>query len=491
MNKIKMLTAVLAITMMFSCESFLEDPQPSQSLPSSTAFTKGSDVLTGLIGAYNYLQDSDVGGTNFTMIPDIMTENGDWRGSFTSYQDISQFKMTADNGEIENMWRDGYRSINAANLVIEASQSVEDAGFTVAQRNQYRGEGLFIRAAIHFEMVRFYGKPYGSTSSSDPGISLMVAAVEDVTDITFPERSSVEAVYSQCEIDLQEAVTLLEGFSERGRASSNAAKCYLAEIAFMKRDYPTAATLASEVIGSGDYELTAEPADFFVNEGSSEEIFTVVHTTQDNPGVNGSLPTFHNEDGRGGDVVYSQDLLENGFGKVITADQQTAIDGAGGTVRDMRLVQLSDTTAGITFIEKYEDPVTNADDAPIWRLAELMLMRAEARARTEGINMGSVNLLNRVRTRSLRVVDGDGNLLANSDELVSFQESDFADANELIEAIILERRVELCFEGNHFHDLMRLGRSAKGLAPDADKLRFPIPQTALDANSGLMQNPGY
>ncbi|NJK82864.1 MAG: RagB/SusD family nutrient uptake outer membrane protein [Saprospiraceae bacterium] len=41
------------------------------------------------------------------------------------------------------------------------------------------------------------------------------------------------------------------------------------------------------------------------------------------------------------------------------------------------------------------------------------------------------------------------------------------------------------------HDLIRLGRPVKGLAPDADVLRWPIPQRDLDANNNLVQNPGY
>ena len=72
-----------------------------------------------------------------------------------------------------------------------------------------------------------------------------------------------------------------------------------------------AARLAEQVI-AGPFELTAEPNGPFVDEGSSEEIWAIVNTSQDNPGVNGSLPTFHHVGGRGGDVIASDDLVNNG-----------------------------------------------------------------------------------------------------------------------------------------------------------------------------------
>jgi hypothetical protein len=260
----------------------------------------------------------------------------------------------------------------------------------------------------------------------------------------------------------------------------------LAEVAFQQRDYPLAATLANEVITAG-YMLMPSPVEIFTaTAGSSEEIFAVVNTAQDNPGVNGSLATFHHVNGRGGDVVVSNDLRINGYQAIITAAQLAAV--GADTLIDLRSSAL--TSNGIVNIEKYEDFTNNSDDLILVRLATFYLMRAEALARTTGINEESIMLLNTIRNRSIRRVDVDG-VRAPAPAIVSYQAADFATPAELIEAIILERRVELAFEGNRLHDLRRLERDVRGVAFNADVLLFPIPQREVDANQNLVQNPGY
>lgn len=490
MKKLAYSILILSVLVLTSCEDFLDDPQPAQSLSSATAFTTAKDIQTGLIGAYNAMQQSDMFGTNTTMVPDIMADNGEWRGSFPSYVDVSNIQVDANNPEVGGMWQQGFRAINHANLVLKALTTVDDPALTTDLANRLRGEALFIRGATYFEMVRFFCKPFGASSANDSGLPILTEPVENASDITFPARESVQAVYNRAISDLEEAAGLLPAANERGKANRFAAVGYLAEIAFQQGDYNKASSLAGEVI-NGPFSLTAAPVDFFVNEGSDEEIWAVIHTTQDNPGVNGSLATFHHVNGRGGDVVVAPDLIENGYNKIVTADQNAAITAAGYTVEDLRFTTLTSAGNNVRNIEKYDDFTNNSDDAPIQRLAEYLLMRAEALARTNGINPESIDLLNAVRTRALRVKDASGAVVANSDDFVSFSAGDFASADELIEAIILERRVELTFEGNRYHDLIRLGRTVKGFAPDANELRWPVPQRELDANANLVQNPGY
>lgn len=491
MKKFIYILSVPVALAMTSCADFLDDPQPAQSLPSSTAFQTAQDIENGLIGAYNAVQNSDLFGCNIVMSSDIMADNGEWRGSFPSFVDMYNQALTADNAEVAGIWREGYRAINHANLVLDALTFVNDPALTDDMANRLKGEALFIRAATHFEMVRYLGKPYGASSSTDPGIPIMATAVKSSDNITFPSRNTVAEVYNQVIADFQEAANLLPATKTYGRPSRFAALGYLAEIAFQQGDYPNAASLAADVMG-GPFNLTDSPVDFFTNEGSAEEIWAVIHTAQDNPGVNGSLATFHHINGRGGDVVVSVDLQENGYSRIISASQAADLAAAGYTADDLRFSQLTSSAAPPTVnVEKYEGFTNNDDDAPIQRLAEYMLMRAEALARTSGVNDESLDLLNAIRTRAIRVVDGTGGVVPNGGDLISYSASDFANADELIEAIILERRVELAFEGNRFHDLVRLQRDVKGTAFDADKLRWPLPQRDLDANSNLTQNPGY
>ena len=76
----------------------------------------------------------------------------------------------------------------------------------------------------------------------------------------------------------------------------------------------------------------------------------------------------------------------------------------------------------------------------------------------------------------------------------------------MIEAVLHERRLELAMEGERWFDLCRYGKVEKymnsinsrdeGRLPqkrtfDENSYLFPIPQTALDQNPNLVQNPGY
>lgn len=478
--------AAFALFLGASCTDFITDLEPAQSLPSSAAFSDLSGLQTALIGAYDALQSSDLGATGFAINANVLSDNAEWRGSFPSYIDMYNRELAAPNGEVGGMWAQGYLALNQANLVIQGVDIVDDPALTADIKDQLKGEALFLRGMIHFEMVRYFGKPWGASSTSDLGIPVMTSAVDESTDITFPTRNTVAEVYTQAIADLTEAASLLDPTGVRGRANGTAATAYLAEIAFQQRDYPQAATLANTVINAG-YDLTPNPEDPFISEGSSEEIFAVISTTQDNPGVNGSLATFHHINGRGGDVVVNTDLKENGYGAIIPAAQQAEAP-AGSTLVDLRATRL--TSNGIFNVEKYEDFTNNADDLILNRTATFYLMRAEALARQNGINEESLMLLNAIRNRSIRLVAADGTE-SDASAIVSYEAADFANADALIEAIILERRVELAFEGNRLHDLRRLQRPVRGVAFDADNLLFPIPQREVDANAMLVQNPGY
>ncbi len=489
MQKLKYILFALLLVPFTACDDFLDNPQPAQSLPSTAAFSSASDIQTAMNGLYNLAQQSGMFGTNVSMLPDIMSQNGDWQGSFTTYLDISNFQTTVVNGEVQDIWDDTYELVNHSNLIIKAVNEVDDPALTQELADQLRGEALFMRGATLFEAVRYFAQPYGPNAASEPGIPVLTEPVETFSDVTFPSRNTVEEVYNQVIADLEEAANLLPDAVARGRANRFAAMAYRAEVAFQQRDYATAASMTDEVVNSGPYALTAEPVDFFVNEGSSEEIWAVIHTIQDNPGVNASLAAFHSVNGRGGDVVISNDMKRNGYAAVVPQSQRDEIANAGFTFDDLRVSQL---TSNDTFnIEKYEDPGNNADDAPIQRLAEFMLMRAEALARNDGVNQESVDLLNQVRTRAIRVLDGEGNPVDNAIDFVGYETGDFASADELIETIILERRVEMAFEGSRLHDLLRLERDVQGRPFDDNMIRLPIPQSELDANANITQNPGY
>ena len=64
-----------------------------------------------------------------------------------------------------------------------------------------------------------------------------------------------------------------------------------------------------------------------------------------------------------------------------------------------------------------------------------------------------------------------------------------------LDDILKERGYELYWEGLRRQDLIRFGKFTDAWqekpATDASKELFPIPQSAVDVNENLTQNPGY
>ncbi|WP_394331862.1 RagB/SusD family nutrient uptake outer membrane protein [Arachidicoccus rhizosphaerae] len=150
----------------------------------------------------------------------------------------------------------------------------------------------------------------------------------------------------------------------------------------------------------------------------------------------------------------------------------------------------------IPYIKKYMHsplPATSgsSDDFPIYRYSEALLLLSES-LNEQGRPSEALIPLNRVRAR------------AGLDPITETNQS------SLRKLIFHERRVELAFENHRWEDLLRegdavniintVGKKIKADAPytpagayniDDHNLLFPIPQTDLDLNSLLFQNPGY
>lgn len=114
-----------------------------------------------------------------------------------------------------------------------------------------------------------------------------------------------------------------------------------------------------------------------------------------------------------------------------------------------------------------------SNDFPIYRYADILLMKAECLVRQSSPGEAKP-LVDQVRGRA------GLNALA---------------ANPTLEDIYNERGFELTWEGHRRQDMIRFGTftDAHGLAPAVDDhfLLFPIPTSALNANPGLKQNPGW
>ena len=129
---------------------------------------------------------------------------------------------------------------------------------------------------------------------------------------------------------------------------------------------------------------------------------------------------------------------------------------------------------------EYEVGLSSSDqenDFAIFRLADVYLMKAEALLRMGADNAEATRLINVIRSR------GYGNDSHNY-------------TSATLDNLYLERRLELAWENVSRQDMIRFGKFLDpgylrpNRSPDY-RLLFPIPQTAWERNSRLVQNPGY
>lgn len=491
MKKINYLAILTLILGVLSCDSKLEEVEPQQSIELSVLFTTSNTLTLALGGAYDRFQDGDVGGCNITLLADLLAgDDVTWSGSFTSYANIFNKSMISTNGEVTAMWIDGYETINLLNAIIAAAPNVEaspgvfadDAAFT-SFKTRIASEARAFRAVVYFELVRYFGEsPYvvGSTlaSNTQMGIPYVTDPVVTLADVTSPSRATVGEVYTNVIADLEASIT--DGsLNGSGYLNVNAMKAYLMKVRMQQGAWDEVKPLAEDLIDS--FGIESNLANFFSNNNgrSSASIFEVFHNETDNPGVNGSLPTFYSASARG-DIQVTANYT--GVESSLINSRMLDSLGSNSTIDERFSSDL--LSGGAT--NKYEDFVNTADDVPIARVSEAYLSLAEAIAMTDGVTPQAVSLINDIRRERITVVDG-GFTVANDDIL--YEIGDFADATALMNAIKLERRAELAFEGHRYHDLVRWGDLPA--LPDGFSYIFPIPQREMDVNPNLVQNPDY
>lgn len=483
----------MALALFVGCKDFLvETPQQALNLPD--VLNNPGGVTSLVTGLYNGMHSASIAGGNYNVLVEIMADNTLWTGSFVTYADFANRRMTPDNANTVNWWTDSYRTINIANILLEAVNQLNDPTVTTAQKDIWRGEAYFIRGMLYFHLAIVYSKPWNFTpSNTHLSVPIRTKPVKSSADFENLPRNTLAEVIAQVESDLNQAVNLLPVTRLRTdrRATQYAAIGYLMRVAMYKLDYTAAANYASQLIAAG-FTLPSAPAlAFNANKFSSESIFEIAWTVTDNPGPNAGQQAFYAPAANGGrgDIKISSSFV-TAIGQIITPSQQAAVTAAGGTATDRRVsTLLNGTTANSSATLKFT--LSTRDNNVInMRYPEVLLTRAEALTELAA-NLAAVpaevyTLLNTVRNRAILVSGGTA-----TQSMIQYTSADFADKQALLDAILLERRVELAFEGDRFYTLHRKGLSINGLLPSDNRITFPIPQQEMDANKNMVQNPGY
>jgi starch-binding outer membrane protein, SusD/RagB family len=471
--KILSLIVFTSTIFLFSCEKELE-LFPEQSLDESVAFSSAAAAEATLNGVYSQAQVLEVFGSSPQIIEDFMADNTEFVGSFPTLQEIKIYVTTSPNVTIQGHWQAMYRVINGANIVVDNVPNVTDPLMTPERAASLVGQAKFLRAIVYFQLVNQFAQPFNLNGGTSPGVPLVLKGFTG--QIEYPARATVAEVHAQIAKDLTEALAAVpETYSTNAKGKATKAACagYLSRLHLYRGEYSQAASFAQQVLSFPNYSLAANLN--FYNLQTSEDVFTIINTTTDNPRT-----------GSGGWASYHRPAIQNGRGDcAFSADLEAAFNLEPG---DKRYIELSDMVTAADNVarrmtKKYPDATTNTDDAPLMRVAEINLTRAEALAEVNGVNQESIDLVNPIRTRA---------------GLTTWAIGDFASKEDLVAAILTERRKELCFEGHRRMDLLRRGLPLRTTGAEAPLAQFganrtilPIPQRELDLNKSLSQNPGY
>lgn len=414
------------------------------------------------------------------------------------------------------IWQEPYKCIFRANNILENvnEQNVPDA----TQRNSLTGQAYFMRAFSYWYLVNLYGNV--------PVVTKTVSGEEDF----FPSQPGIPAVWAQIESDFQTAESQLPASwagDDLGRPTSGAAAAFLGKSFLYQGKWQEAETAFQRVIDSQLYDLL--PSDQYTdnftetNENNIESVYELQFLGVeaftwgvDIPGT-GTMGNFHidyappskSPDQSHYVNSWVKDLFEAN-GETIRRNVTLAYDYPGSTgyggvdfttdlADDISLANsegmepiFSKKYSGMDIGVREEVDFLGTNVGTNWRViryADVLLMMAEAKNELNS-TMDAEMLLNQVRERAM-VAPVTG-----------------LNQAEMRQAIIDERVLELTGESHRFFDLVRWGLADDYMGPNSLHGSNPkslsggvfqqnkheyiwIPQSEIDANDMLNQNPGY
>ncbi|WPP51807.1 RagB/SusD family nutrient uptake outer membrane protein [Catalinimonas niigatensis] len=415
--------------------------------------------------------------------------SGDNRMLTYSYQHIVNSSVSTQ------FWQEAYQGIYSANKVIEAISDDADP-----QMLQLKGENLFLRALMHYDLVRMFSRPYSHGAENNLGVM-----IRDNTDVTaLPPRSSVKETYEFLEQDLLKAAELMTENKPAIYASKEVAWALLARIYLYMEQYEKAVEYADKVINSGRYQLldTEQFREYFTifPENNPETIFAIKIQPTENMGK-GAIGSLYHGNGGWGEMfaskTYRELLYQNpNDARTNFIDPDYLYDEEGNKIPDPTeevgyQIRKRDGLSQY-FVNKYtnEGGISMLSSPIVIRLAEMYLIKAEAYAKLPGEEAEAINMVNIIRNR------------AGLTEDQLFSVGDLKGYDSVLDVVLDERRLELAWEGHRSFDLYRNMRDMdrsyvqpfgwsgpKQIEYTSNSIVHLIPETEIALNPNLVQNP--
>ncbi len=480
--------ALLTIILITSCSKKIEI-QPQFSLDGSkplSSLDQADFVLTGTYnrflgsGYFNSIPTANspeaLQPASFSGLPDMMSDDlVETFEDFPNYRKSTEWTYTSDDANVQITFANCYNVISGVNIIL---RDIDGLNAVEPERaNTIKAQALTIRAMAHFDLMRYFAPTFDRNSNE-----LGIAYVKTYDATGKPARNTVKECFDNIFSDINDAITAFNAGTSAGddsKLSLNAALSLKSRVSLYSGQWADVVSTSTPVI---DEVPLADMADFdgiWKDENEEEVIWKVKFQS-----VTDGTPYENVFFARGNKSLYRPTLAIDALYDLSDIRYDSYIATVGnynGIAHDPRLAVIkhagksSTSTEGGGFV-----------DWKVFRVAELYLNRAEANYEL-GNEVAALDDLNAIRTaRIIGFVPGTETGAA------------------LLNAIKEERRRELAFEGHRFFDLKRWDKTEIDRCGEADTpssicnlphvsraWAWPIPESEVNANPNMLQNPGY
>ena len=509
MKKIYIITFVVVILFTGCNDDFL-DTKSLTALADDTFWTSAADAEMALAGCYDALQNRWIYDSNpwagGAMRYDYMSDNGWVCWGWMPGGDISRGEHSTSSWMIGSQWDNFYMAIVRCNRVIDMVPTLGEEIIAAELATQIVAEAKFIRALVYNLITMTY---------QDAPLVTTIQLVEEAHIAKSSKSDIVNFIISDLESSVENLPNV--GSADWGRATKGAGYALLTRVNLYAGNWTAAASWAQKVIDLG-YSLYPDYHGLFqnANEINDEVIFPVRFVR--GPDDNGCSHSAY----WGSNGINYQEVLPNLGEDFFCVDGKPITESAlynpevPAENRDPRMGASLVTNNSIwrgsvfnTFSKsrtgymqrKYveeqnsENHFDASEDFYVFRLGEVLLMKAEALAESGGSANEIFGLINQLRDRSSVQMPH-----------VDQAEVDTYFGGSIIEMVRHERRIETAFEGLRYFDLVRWGilkerafdyymanelpnlNISERHWPGDKQYKWPLPQSEVDRNDLLEQH---
>jgi hypothetical protein len=450
-------------------EDFLET-KSSVNIDESIVFTDTKNAMLAVNGLHKLMWTNDLSGTaprgGFEMLMiwmDMLGEDLVYTYSNAQYGNETKWvthRNYTGSLHLKHFFSLLYYFVTNTTMIMD---NIDDASGPDNEKNNIKGQALFYRAFGYYHLVQLWGQRYKAEgNNTQPGV-----VMRDDSGLGPKSRATVEEVYAQINADLDEAIRYLEattvGRPNKSHINVHVARGLKARVLLTQNKWLEAAQMAKLVVEQSGAKLQDDTYTTTNNRFSDQTNTEWLWGKKANAEQTATLRSFHeymsnNFRSYNGNTpraiynwLYDQISTTDVRRKIWfphAADKSTwAVEGAPvySTYANGRVANYMANKYLLT------NPADICGDVPFMRLPEMMLVMAEGYARAGGHDADAQDALYPLaRHRDPQYVKSTGT------------------GQDLIDEIMIQRRVELWGEGFRFLDLKRLNLPLdRGVQPSA------------------------